>query len=78
MLVFWRGSPSSWKGHVGFYWAEDETCYHVLGGNQSDRVSITRIRKSRLLAARWPESIEALGIKRFASAEGGLISTNEQ
>lgn len=49
--VFSRG-PSS--GHVGFLVGEDDTCFHVLGGNQGDAVSVTRIEKSRLLASRWP------------------------
>lgn len=55
VLVFWRGSKSGWQGHVGFYVAEDATHYHVLGGNQDNSVSITRIAKDRLLGARWPE-----------------------
>ena len=41
-------------GHVGFYVAEDATHYHVLGGNQGDVVSITRIPKGRLAQMRWP------------------------
>jgi uncharacterized protein (TIGR02594 family) len=49
--VFERG-PSS--GHVGFLVGEDAACFHVLGGNQGDSVSVTRIAKGRLLAARWP------------------------
>jgi uncharacterized protein (TIGR02594 family) len=51
IAVFERG-PNS--GHVGFLVGEDSACYHVLGGNQSDTVSVTRILKTRLLAARWP------------------------
>lgn len=39
-------------GHVGFYVGEDETAYHVLGGNQSDAVTIARVAKSRLRACR--------------------------
>lgn len=54
ILVFWRGSRSGWQGHVAFYWGEDDAAFHVLGGNQSDAVTVTRIGKDRLLAARWP------------------------
>ena len=32
-------------GHVGFYVGEDSSCYHVYGGNQSDRKS-TRLNSS--------------------------------
>ncbi len=54
ILVFWRGKRTGWLGHVGFYTGEDTSAYHVLGGNQGDKVSITRIAKERLLEARWP------------------------
>ena len=51
VLVFWRKSPESQSGHVGLYVGETPHFYYVLGGNQSDRVCITRIRKDRLLGA---------------------------
>jgi len=76
-LVFWRGSKAGWQGHVGFYWAEDDTAFHVLGGNQSDSVSVTRIAKTRLLWARWTAYATPLGITRRASPGGVLLSTNE-
>jgi uncharacterized protein (TIGR02594 family) len=78
VMVFWRGSPSGWKGHVGFYWAEDDDAYHVLGGNQSNAVSVTRIAKERLLTARWPETgLSVDGFVRIAAHNGKLLSTNE-
>lgn len=59
ILVFWRGYPQSWKGHVGFYVGESDKYYYVLGGNQSNRVSVTRIGKHRLKAngIRWPNGV---------------------
>lgn len=39
-------------GHVGLYVGEDKACYHILGGNQGDRVSIMRIEKARFLDCR--------------------------
>jgi uncharacterized protein (TIGR02594 family) len=77
VLVFWRVSPTSWKGHVGFYWAEDDSHYHVLGGNQSNAVNIIRVGKDRLLQARWTTSVPPAGIRRTASAGGLLVSVNE-
>jgi len=77
-LIFWRGQPAGWTGHVGFYWAEDETCFHVLGGNQGNAVTVTRIERRRLLGARWPHEVRESGIVRRASAGGQLISINEQ
>ena len=50
VLIFERGSG----GHVGFAVGQDDTHFFVLGGNQSDAVTIARIAKSRLLGARWP------------------------
>ena len=44
-------------GHVGLYVGEDGTHFHILGGNQSNSVSITRIAKDRLAdgGMRWPK-----------------------
>jgi uncharacterized protein (TIGR02594 family) len=50
VLVFERGSG----GHVGFCVGADDTAFAVLGGNQSDAVTIAHIAKSRLIACRWP------------------------
>ena len=78
VMVFWRGSPGGWRGHVGFYWAEDEDAYHILGGNQSNSVTVTRISKHRLLTSRWPQTALTVdGQIRFASANGKLLSVNE-
>ena len=41
-------------GHVALYVGEDRESYHVLGGNQSDRVSFARLDKQRMRAARRP------------------------
>lgn len=53
VLVFSRGSG----GHLGFAVGQDETHFHVLGGNQSDAVTIARIARTRLLGARWPATV---------------------
>jgi uncharacterized protein (TIGR02594 family) len=54
ITVFWRESKTCWKGHVGLYAGEDDVAIHVLGGNQSNKVSVARVAKSRLLGCRWP------------------------
>ncbi|MDO1559782.1 TIGR02594 family protein [Brevundimonas sp. 2R-24] len=56
VLVFWRGSRAGWRGHVGFCVGADVEAFHVLGGNQGDRVCVARLSKGRLLGARWPLS----------------------
>ena len=76
VLVFWRESRSSWKGHTGFYWAEDDFAYHVLGGNQSQAVNITRYPKKQLLASRWPVTAPTSEtLTRRADERGRLTMT---
>ena len=78
VLVFWRVSPNGFKGHVGFYAGEDaKGNFHLLGGNQSNKVSIALISKDRLLGARWPSTAPYSG-KRMKLASGdSMFSTNE-
>ena len=76
-LTFWRVSPESWQGHVGFYWGEDENAYHVLGGNQSNAVTITRIAKHRLLESRWPKGAKIINRPVFLDRKGVPLSENE-
>jgi uncharacterized protein (TIGR02594 family) len=65
-------------GHVGFYIAEDATAYHVLGGNQSDSVNITRIAKIRLYSCNRPQyNNKPLSVKKYWMAADGNLSTNE-
>jgi uncharacterized protein (TIGR02594 family) len=74
VLVFERGSG----GHVGFAVGQDDTHFHVLGGNQSDAVTIARIAKSRLLGARWPATVPPR-LQRLPTTRPGdvLTTTNE-
>lgn len=52
VIVFWRQSPNSWKGHVGFYVSRIGSYYMVLGGNQSHAISIAPYPVTRFLGAR--------------------------
>ena len=75
VLVFKRDGG----GHVGFYIAEDKNYFHVLGGNQSNSVSITRIAKNRCVAIRrcnWKVS-QPKEVKQYFVEASGKISTNE-
>lgn len=74
ILVFARGTG----GHVGIYIAEDQVAYHVLGGNQGNKVSITRIVKTRMIAARRPQyNNQPASVDSYIVSAGGAISTNE-
>jgi len=77
ILVFVRDGG----GHVGLYVGEDSAgYYHVLGGNQSDRVCITRIAKSRCIAVRRPKwrIAQPANVRPVILAASGAISTNEK
>ena len=74
VLVFAREGG----GHVGLYVAEDKECYHVLGGNQSDAVTILRIKKARCISIRRPAYInQPASIKQYFVKADGAVSTNE-
>lgn len=76
VLVFPRGHG----GHVAMYVGEDASHYHILGGNQSDRVSIVRKAKKPILAIRrapWriaqPDNVRVVQL----AAEGTPLSGKE-
>jgi uncharacterized protein (TIGR02594 family) len=74
IMVFKRNGG----GHVGFYLSEDRYNYHILGGNQQDMVSITKVAKDRCVGYRWPQGAEHLLIKgRIYATLNGPISRNE-
>jgi uncharacterized protein (TIGR02594 family) len=74
VLVFTRGGG----GHVGLYVGEDASAFHVLGGNQSDRVCIARIAKARLYAARRPlYRIQPANVRPIHLEATGALSLNE-
>ena len=52
IVVFWRESKESWKGHVAIYINSNEKYIWCAGGNQSNQINITAYPKSRLLGYR--------------------------
>lgn len=79
VLIFKRAGG----GHVGIYVAEDSECYHVLGGNQSDKVSIIRMGKWRLYAARrpnyinQPKNVRRIILNTYGEVPGDHLSISE-
>lgn len=76
VMVFERGKG----GHVALYVGEDPEAFHCIGGNHSDRVSIKRISRARLLGARrcpWRVNQPA-NVRRVVLASTGALSSNEQ
>ncbi len=52
VVVFWRESPQSWKGHVGIFLgvSTDKKRVYCIGGNQGNRVSVSAYRLENLLS----------------------------
>ena len=74
VMVFERGSG----GHVGFAVGQDPENFFVLGGNQSNAVTIAPVARSRLIGARWPASWPALPNNLPLMSRGqSPLSTNE-
>lgn len=74
VLVFSRTGG----GHVGLYVGESKYTYFVLGGNQSNSVSITEIKKDRLTAARRYYATEPpASVKKYILDSTGTVSINE-
>jgi uncharacterized protein (TIGR02594 family) len=76
VLVFSR----SGGGHVGLYVGETMTAYLVLGGNQSNSVSLTWIDKERRVSdgIRWPSTVTApISVRVMLKPDGSPLSRNE-
>jgi uncharacterized protein (TIGR02594 family) len=79
VVVFWRGNPAGWSGHVGFVVGKDKVGnLMVLGGNQGDTVSIKPFSKERVLGYRWPLGVSTpvLGDLPLLTSDG-RVSQNE-
>lgn len=74
-LVFKRNGG----GHVGNYISEEEDYFHVLGGNQGNKVCIKKIAKANLVGIRWPnEYKDRLKKGRiFAQLDEEIISSSQ-
>ena len=77
IMVFWRKSIQSGLGHVGFYAGEDKHAYRILGGNQSDSVSLAWLPKERLMASRWPASVPPAIAETVLASRTEKLSWNE-
>jgi len=58
VAVFWRGRRDGPAGHVGFYVGRGPDGRPlILGGNQSDAVTVAPIGEKRLLGYYWPGGV---------------------
>lgn len=62
VVVFWRESIGSWKGHVGILAGIDENGnYAVIGGNQSNMVKISPYNDDRIIGFYWLHKTDGTG-----------------
>lgn len=79
VVVFWRGSPKGYQGHVGYVVGQDKFGHlMVLGGNQGDTVSIKPFTYGRVLGFYWPKGEALPGNYNLPTlTSDGKVSTNE-
>lgn len=69
IVILWRGSPKSWKGHAGIFIKEYTNHIYVLGGNQLDSVNVMRYTKLQVLGyRRFPDDMYLIKEKKIPLA----------
>lgn len=85
VVVFWRGSPTGWQGHVGIVAGKDSKGnLMVIGGNQSNMVKISPYGTDRVVGYHWLHKADGSGLvphqERFdlpLLKSDGKFETNE-
>src|SRR5690554_3236707 len=72
IVVFWRESPQSWMGHVGFFlgMSPDGSRVYCLGGNQGNRVSVSAYRTNTVLSYRRLMSSTSISVPEPTLSRG--------
>lgn len=67
-------------GHIGMYIGESGTHYYVMGGNQNNEYSFTRIAKERLVAVRRPVYKSGMppSVKKYYLSDAGVPATTNE
>lgn len=61
IVVLWRGSPTSWQGHVGIFVRFDDGKVVLRGGNQGNAVTDQAYPMDRIVAIRRADGVEPEG-----------------
>lgn len=69
-----RAGGQSWQGHVAFVVAANPTTVWMLGGNQSDSVSIAPFSRWQFTGFRWPAGFPHTDARLPAQAPGKVVS----
>lgn len=75
IVVLSRGSDPVY-GHVGFWVGETASKIFVLGGNQSNAVTVAVFDKKRLLDVRWPD-VDFVFDQAGIRDDGATVGTDE-
>jgi len=72
VVIFWRESPNSYKGHVGVFmgYSQDHSRIYTLGGNQNNQVGETAYSTSQLLGFRRLRPIKKKTLSRKVLRRG--------
>jgi len=72
VVVFWRESRESWKGHVGFYLghSKDQSKIYCLGGNQGNEVSVAPYDAAKVLRFQTIEGLAPAGLPEPTLRDG--------
>ena len=74
VVVLWRGSPTSWQGHVGLYDRQADGNVYLLGGNQRDQVSVAGYSIDRVLSVRRMERTSKAKSTTLQAAAGAATA----
>lgn len=62
VVVFWRGSPTGWQGHVGIVAGKDRAGnLMVIGGNQSNMAKLSPYTTQRVVGYYWLHKADGTG-----------------
>src|SRR6516165_7868786 len=79
IVTFWRISPDSGEGHVGFFLGQDANNVHLLSGNDDDQVEIADHPRSRVTGYWWPKAVPILAhSSTYATVSSGRGSWYSQ
>ncbi len=64
--------------HVGLFVGHDSSAFHILGGNQQNSVSTTRLSRNRLVAVRRPSyRAQPTNVRSIALVASGSLSVDK-
>jgi len=78
IVVFWRGNPNGYNGHVGFVTGVTrDGNLIVLGGNQGDAINEKAFSRDRVVSYRWPLGVPVPSEALKPGWKKVELSTNE-